>query len=174
MRENMSGIQINKSYRNFYNKRLRGIFKIQSGLLNCYSRKVLYLLKCKVCCEAPYVRKAKIMFRYRLTNCKNKHRAFRKGNRKISLILFHDCYRLDSPLGIHDWALIIFEQFETHKQLRETFWQHRLKAFYPLGLIERKIFNMRELDNLFWVFFWNYSQTLFWKTKIKHISGSVV
>ena len=119
------------------------IFKIQSGPLNCYSRKVLYLLKCKVCCEAPYVRKGKIKLRYRLSNCKYKHRAFRKGNRKISQILFHYCYRLDRPLGIHDWAFIIFEQFETHEQLKETFWQHRLKAFYQLGRIERKIFNIR-------------------------------
>ena len=28
-------------------------FKIQSGPLNCDSDKVLYLLKCKVCVEAP-------------------------------------------------------------------------------------------------------------------------
>ena len=31
--------------------------KIQSGPLNCNSEKVLYLLKCKVCSEAPYVGK---------------------------------------------------------------------------------------------------------------------
>ena len=30
-------------------------FKIQSGTLNCNSEKVLYLFKCKVCGEAPYV-----------------------------------------------------------------------------------------------------------------------
>ena len=34
------------------------IFKIQSGPLNYNSEKVLYLLKCKVCGEAPYVGKA--------------------------------------------------------------------------------------------------------------------
>ena len=34
----------------------------------------------------------------------------------------------------------LFEQCETHKQLkeRETFWQHRLKTFYPLGLNEKE------------------------------------
>ena len=34
------------------------IFQIQSGPLNCNSEKVLYLLKCKVCGDAPYVGKA--------------------------------------------------------------------------------------------------------------------
>ena len=38
------------------------VFKIQSGPLNCNSEKVLYLLKCKVCGEAPYVGKAKTKF----------------------------------------------------------------------------------------------------------------
>ena len=36
--------------------------------------------------------------------------------------------------------LILFEQCKTHGRLkeRETFWQHRLKAFYPLGLKEKE------------------------------------
>ena len=38
------------------------IFKIQSGPLNCNSEKVLYLLKCKVRSEAPYVGKSKTKF----------------------------------------------------------------------------------------------------------------
>ena len=38
-------------------------FKIQKGPLNCESEKVLYLLKCKVCGEVPYVGKTKIKFR---------------------------------------------------------------------------------------------------------------
>ena len=37
-------------------------YKILSGPLNCNSEKVLYLLKCKVCGEAPYVGKAKTKF----------------------------------------------------------------------------------------------------------------
>ena len=43
-------------------KAYREIFKIQSGPLNCNSEKVLYVLKCKVCGEAPYVAKAKTKF----------------------------------------------------------------------------------------------------------------
>ena len=35
---------------------------------------------------------------------------------------------------------MIFEQCETHEQFkeRETFWQHRLKTFFPIGLNERE------------------------------------
>ena len=53
---------------------------------------------------------------------------------------FHDHYCLDDHLGIDDWDFTLFEQCETHKQLkeRETFWQHRLKTFYPLGLNEKE------------------------------------
>ena len=66
------------------------VFKIQSGPLDCNSEKVLYPLKCKVCSEAPYVGKAKTKFRYRFNNYKSKHKAFRKGNRKIPQKRFHD------------------------------------------------------------------------------------
>ena len=54
--------------------------------------------------------------------------------------LFHNHYCLDGYLGIDDWDFTLFEQCETHKQLkeRETFWQHRLKTFYPLGLNEKE------------------------------------
>ena len=34
-------------------------FKIQSGILNCNPQKVAYLLKCRICSEAPYLGKAK-------------------------------------------------------------------------------------------------------------------
>ena len=46
----------------------------------------------------------------------------------------------DGQSGIDDWDFVIFEQCETHKQLKErvTFWQHRLKTFYPIGLNEKE------------------------------------
>ena len=77
-------------------------FKIQSCPLNCNSEKVVYFLKCKVCGDAPYVGKTKTKFRYRLNNHKSKHRAFRKGKRKILQQRFHDHYCLDGHLGIDD------------------------------------------------------------------------
>ena len=55
-------------------------FKIQSDILNCNLEKVLCVLKCEVCGEAPYVGKAKTKFQYRFNNYKSKYRAFRKGN----------------------------------------------------------------------------------------------
>ena len=115
-------------------------FKIQSVPLTCNSEKVLYLLKCKICGEVPYLGKAKIKFRYKFNNCKSKHRAFRKGNRKVPQELFHTHYSLDGHSGIEDWDFVIFEQCETHVQLkeRETFWQHRLKIFHPIGLNEKE------------------------------------
>ena len=58
-------------------------FKIQSAPLNFNLEKALYLLKCKVCGEATYVGKAKTKFRYRFDNYKSRHRAFRKGKRKV-------------------------------------------------------------------------------------------
>ena len=115
-------------------------FKIQSGPLTCDSEKVLYLLKCKICGEVPYVGKAKTKLRYRFNNYKSKHRAFRKGNRKVSQKLFHTHYCLDGHSGIEDWDFVIFEQCETHAQLkeRETFWQQRLKTFHPIGLNKKE------------------------------------
>ena len=48
------------------------------------------------------------------------------------------CTRL--PEGIDDWGFTLFEKCETHKQVkeRETFWQHKLKTFYPHGLNEKE------------------------------------
>ena len=91
--------------------------------------KVLYLLKCKICGKVLYVGKAKTKFRYRFDNYKSKHRAFRKGNRKVPQKLFHIHYCLDGHSGIEDWDFEqCFEQCKTHTQLkeRETFWQQRL------------------------------------------------
>ena len=64
----------------------------------------------------------------------------RKGNRKDPPKLSHTHYCLDGHSGIEDWDFVIFEQCETHAQLkkRETFWQHRLKTFYPIGLNEKE------------------------------------
>ena len=75
--------------------------------LNCNSEKVLHLLKCKVCGEASYVGKAKTKFRYRLNNYKSKHRAFRKGNRKIPQKCFQGHYCLEDHLGIMIGILLL-------------------------------------------------------------------
>ena len=114
-------------------------FKIQSGLLNCNSHKVVYLLKCRICGEAPYVGKVKTKFRGRFNNYKSPHRSYRK-KRKVSQQLFHEHYGQHSHNGIDNWQFTLIEQCETHEQLKEMekFWQHRLKMFYHYGLNEKK------------------------------------
>ena len=120
----------------FTTEACRENFKIQSGPLNRTWKKVICLLKCKVCGEGPYVGKTKTKFQYRFNIYKSKHRAFRKANQKIPQKWFHNYYCLDGHLGIHDWDFTLFKQCKAHKQLkeREIFWQHQLKTFSPLGL----------------------------------------
>ena len=107
----------------------QGTFKIQCGPLACNSGKVLCLLKCKVCGEVPYVGKARTKFRSRFNNYKykSKHRAFRKGNRKVPQKLFHSHYCLDGHrLGFCNFCAVR----NTCTIKREAFWQHRiLKPF---------------------------------------------
>ena len=126
-------------YRHFHTKACGETFKIQNGILNCNSQKVTYLLKRRTCGEAPYVDKAKTKFRARFNNYKRTHRSYKK-TRKVSQQRFHEHYRQHSHNGIGDWQLTLIEQCETHEQLkdRETFWQHKLKAFYLNGLTEKK------------------------------------
>ena len=59
---------------------------------------------------------------------------------KVSQQRFHGHYWQQSHNGIDDRQFTLTEQCETHEQLkeRETFWQHRLKTFYPYGLNEKK------------------------------------
>ena len=107
------------------------ILKIQKSPLNCDTKKVLYLLKCKTFGEAPYFWNTKTKFCYRLNNYNSKYRVFRKGNQKILQKCFHAHYWFNGHSGIDDWKLVIFEQCEIHKQLkeRETFWYTSLKPF---------------------------------------------
>ena len=123
-------------------------FKIQSGPLTCGSEKVIYLSKCNICGEVPYVEKVKTKFCYRLNNYKSKLRAFRKGNWKVPQKLIHIRYCLDSHSSIEDWDFVIYEQCETHVQLkeREKISQSWLKTFYPICLNDK-------VEYLYWHFF---------------------
>ena len=112
----------------FTTKACGEVFKIQSEPLNCNSEKILYLLRCKICDDAPYVGKDKTKFRLRFNNDKSKHRSFRKGKQNVAQKRFHLHYIQDCHRGIDDWEVTLFKKCETHKQLkeRETFW-----LFYP-------------------------------------------
>ena len=106
-------------------------FKIQSGILNCNSQKVVYLLKCRICGEGPYIGNTKTNFRARFNNYKSAHRSYRE-KRKLSQQRFHEPFGQHSHNGTDDWQFTSIEQCEIHEQLkeRETFWQHiDLKRF---------------------------------------------
>ena len=64
------------------------VFEIQSGPLNCNSEKVLYLLRCKLCDDTPYVGKAKTKFLLQFNNYKGKHQSFLKTNRMYHRSVF--------------------------------------------------------------------------------------
>ena len=70
------------------------------GVLNCNSEKVFYLLKCRICGEAPYLGKAKTKFRVRFNNYKSAHMSYRKC--KVSQQRFHEHYDQHSHNGIDD------------------------------------------------------------------------
>ena len=84
-------------------------FKIQSGVLNCNSPKVVYLLKCRTCEEAPYVSKAKTKFRTRFNNYKSAHRSYRKKC-EVSQQHFHEHYGQHSQNGIDNWQFTLIQQ----------------------------------------------------------------
>ena len=90
----------------FFTKVCGETFKIQSGVLNCNSQEVVYLLKCRICEEAPYVSKAKAKFRARFNIYKSAHRFYRK-QRKVSPRRFHEHYGQHSHNGIDDWQFAL-------------------------------------------------------------------
>ena len=87
-----------------------------------------------MCGEAPYVGKTKNKLRYRFSNYKIKHRAFRKGNTKMPQKCVHDLYCLDIYLQIDDWDFTPFKQCATYKQIKQKkiFWPNQLKTFLQI------------------------------------------
>ena len=76
----------------FTTKACGKIFKIHSGPLNCNSEKVIYLLRCKICDDTPYVGKAKAKFPLRFNNYKSKHQSFPIGKQNVPHKRFHSHY----------------------------------------------------------------------------------
>ena len=67
----------------FTKKVCEEVAKVRSGPLNCNSEKVLYLLKCKICDDTPYVGKAKTKFCLWLNIYKSKHQSLGKGKQNV-------------------------------------------------------------------------------------------
>ena len=138
--KNLFGMWFYNTATPFTTEAFQETLKIQKDPLNCDSKYVIYLLKCKVHDGVSNVEKAKTKFRYRFNNYESKHRAFRKGNQKVPQKGFHAHHWLDGHSRIDDSNFVIFEQCETHEHLkeREIFWENRLKTFYPIGLNEKE------------------------------------
>ena len=75
-------------HRHFSTKACGETFKIQSGVLNFNSQKVINLLKCRICGEALYVGKAKPKFIAKFDHYKSAHRSYRKKNVKYHSSVF--------------------------------------------------------------------------------------
>ena len=93
------------------------VFEIQSGTLNCNSEKALYSLRCKICDDTTYARKAKTKFSLWFNNCQSKQESFRKGKQNVPQKRFYSHYIQGCHRVIDDWEVTLFEKCETNKQL---------------------------------------------------------
>ena len=85
----------------FTTKQCGEVFRIQSGCLNCNSEKVLYLLRCKIRDDTPYVGKARIKFRLRF---KSKNNLFDKKNRTYNRSIFiHTVFNIATEVLMIRW-----------------------------------------------------------------------
>ena len=78
---------------------LTQFYIIQSGILNCNSRKGVYFLKCRIFSEAFHVGNAKTKFKARFNNCKSGHTSYRK---KLSQQRLYEHYGQHSQNEIDD------------------------------------------------------------------------
>ena len=90
--------------------------------------------------DTPRSEKLKQSFAFGFNIYKSKHLCFRKGKQNVPQKRFHSNYIQDCHRGIDDREVTLFEKYETNKQIqqRKTFWQHKLKTFYTLGLNEKE------------------------------------
>ena len=103
------------------------------------TREIFDLLQYNVCDNISYVGKAKKRSISGLITLKV-NVGLLNENRMSHKKFFMQNYAQDCYTAIDDWEVILSAKCETHKQLkgRETFWQYKLKSFYPLGLSVKK------------------------------------
>jgi len=113
-------------------------FTIKSDL-NCDSKNVVYLVSCKKC-SIQYVGSASTAFRYRFNNYRCCYRKHSSGS-VVPQATFHAHFAQDGHRGMEDWEFTLIDQAENLPTVRrrETFWQHKLNSFSPLGLNERNV-----------------------------------
>ena len=123
-------------------------FSIRKGDFTCNSKFVIYRLICKTC-NQQYVGSTKTAFRLRFNNYKSHFRSYcerrnagtlNRGRVVPQAGLFSH-FLQNNHHGMEDWQFQIFDSANSEVQLRdwESFWQHRLNTFLPIGLNDRSV-----------------------------------
>jgi len=120
---------------NFSDKAGKG-YDIRAGSLNCNSKNVVYLAKCKTC-GIQYVGSASTSFRLRFNNYKCHYRKHSSGS-TVPQASFFAHFAQTSHNGMEDWEFVLIDQAEDLPSVRqkESFWQYTLDTFSPNGLNE--------------------------------------
>ena len=107
--------------------------------LNCNTSHVIYLIECKTCGK-PCIGSTETPFRARFNNYRSAQRNFEK-EKKIKQESFHVHFSEEGHYGEKDWVITLTDSAENVEELRkkESFWQHELNTFQPLGLNEREV-----------------------------------
>ena len=115
------------------------VYKIRTRTLDCDSSNIVYLVQCKTC-NKQYVGSTVTPFRLRYNNYKS---CCKKHSQNISVpqMSFHDHFAQKDHNGMDDWSFKLIDHASDANSLRrrESFWQHKLKTFHPLGLNERDV-----------------------------------
>ena len=123
-----------------HNKDKSETFDIRTGILNCRSNLVVYLIECKSCSK-QYVGSTITLFCSHLNN-------YESEARKVSEVYLNNCniyqeqlhhhFNSEGHNGMQDWKITIINRAKSVLELRcrESYWQHSLDSFIPNGLNE--------------------------------------
>ena len=127
-----------KKTNTFRSTSTKRFYKIKPENLSCCSENVVYLITCKTC-KKQYVGSS-VEFRLRFNNYRCSHRNFLKG-KEVKQESFHAHYEETGHNGESDWEFILIDQADSVEDLRkrESFWQHELNTFKPVGLNDREV-----------------------------------
>ena len=122
----------------FQSTATKRFYKIKPQHITCCSENVVYLITCKTC-KKQYVGSS-VEFRLRFNNYRCAHRNFLKG-KEVKQESFHAHYEEIGHNGESDWEFILIDQADNREDLRkrESFWQHELNTFKPIGLNDREV-----------------------------------
>ena len=122
------------------NKDKSETFDIRTGILNCRSNLVVYLIECKSCSK-QYVGSTITPIHSRFNNYKSWARKVSKvfpKNCNVYQKQFHHHFNSEGHNGMQDWKITIIDRAKSVLELRcrESYWQHSLDTFIPNGLNE--------------------------------------